>query len=353
MELSLLTTLSTKIWVDFGKHCERFSSLGHFRMLPTPGHFPTQMFPDFFNRRVMFNGTSVITHVIVSIWHQPTSPMISSVQMYSSFINLGQNEVTITPNQSSRLEFALTCNSFPHSFHSLELTCCVAGFQGFWVGFLALVLRQAWHCRHHDTCQGSLVKSQIWWQKDVCLKNLKHYFAGHFWYCSQKMWNIRNCSNQNELQDTAWTGAPRSNPSHFKRSNYFFLVSGFQIFFSGVTSRLSFFWVEWAILSRCFSCPLEVVSPLFRAATGRLMACMDLSRRVTGATILAVGSWLFGFQSWSFRVTKWVGKGHAIRTSQLWNPKDFFSSKPFWTNASAWKVWYNCIHSFIKEFQVV
>lgn len=112
----------------------------------------------------MFNGTSVITHVIVSIWHQPTSPMISSVQMYSSFINLGQNEVTITPNQSSRLEFALTCNSFPHSFHSLELTCCVAGFQGFWVGFLALVLRQAWHCRHHDTCQGSLVKSQTWFK---------------------------------------------------------------------------------------------------------------------------------------------------------------------------------------------
>lgn len=245
MELSLLTTLSTKIWVDFGKHCERFSSLGHFRMLPTPGHFPTQMFPDFFNRRVMFNGTSVITHVIVSIWHQPTSPMISSVQMYSSFINLGQNEVTITPNQSSRLEFALTCNSFPHSFHSLELTCCVAGFQGFWVGFLALVLRQAWHCRHHDTCQGSLVKSQIWWQKDVCLKNLKHYFAGHFWYCSQKMWNIRNCSNQNELQDTAWTGAPRSNPSHFKRSNYFFLVSGFQFFFfrSDIKTFLLLSWV--------------------------------------------------------------------------------------------------------------
>ena len=34
----------------------------------------------------MFNGTSVITHVIVSIWHQPTSHMISSVQMCSRFI---------------------------------------------------------------------------------------------------------------------------------------------------------------------------------------------------------------------------------------------------------------------------
>ena len=122
----------------------------------------------------MFNGISVITHVIVSIWHQPTSPMISSVQMSSSI------HVTITPNQivlwdlssneSSALEFALTWNSFPHSFHWLELTCFVAGFQGFWVGFLALVLRQAWHCRHHDPCQGSLVKSQ-----SVCLKNLKLY----------------------------------------------------------------------------------------------------------------------------------------------------------------------------------
>ena len=233
----------------------------------------------------MFNGTSVITHVIVSIWHQPTSPMISSVQMYSSFINLGQNEVTITPNQSSRLEFALTCNSFPHSFHSLELTCCVAGFQGFWVGFLALVLRQAWHCRHHDTCQGSLVKSQTWFKPK---------------------WTPRYSLDWGSQIEPITGFQP---PKHFLNGqtiSSWFPVSGMFLFFrSDIKTFVLLSHPEWgAILSRCFSCPLEVVSPLFRAATGRLMACMDLSRGVTGATILAVGSWLFGFQSWSFRVTK-------------------------------------------------
>ena len=265
----------------------------------------------------MFNGTSVITHVIVSIWHQPTSHMISSVQMCSSFIpwwEWGYN------HSKSILQTWICINlQFISSFVSfvgIDLLCCRISRLLSWLPCFgpspSLALPTPWHLSGEPGEVTDLVTKRCVSQEPEAL------------LCRAFLILFTKDVQHPKLFKPKWTPryslhwAPRSNPiTGFQPPKHFFngqtISSWFPVswmfffffFFSGVTSRLSFFWVILSgPSSRCFSCPLEVVSPLFRAATGRLMACMDLSRGVTGATILAVGSWLFGFQSWSFRVTK-------------------------------------------------
>lgn len=174
----------------------------------------------------MFNGTSVITHV--SIWHQPTSPMISSVQMYSSFINLGQNEVTITPNQSSRLEFALT---FLIRFIRWNWLVVLQDFKAFELASLL------WSFAKLGTADTMTPVRGAWWS---------HRF-GDKKMCVSRTWSIimqgildivhKRCGTSKTVQTKMNSkiqlglGLPDRTHHIFKRSNCFFLVSGFLIFF--------------------------------------------------------------------------------------------------------------------------